>query len=156
MVRGRGAAPELFGWLGSTEAAGGTSLGQAVRWLQTGMPAPGITFVLSDLLSAGWEGALARLAAGKGEVCLLQIFSPEEFKPTIRGDLRLIDSEDQQAREITMGASVERRYLQERDDFLAAVHNTCSRYGFSRLFATTDQPVEDVILKSLRRLGVLR
>jgi hypothetical protein len=120
------------------------------------MPAPGITFVLSDFLSAEWEKALARLAAGAGEACLLQVFSPEEFAPTLRGDLRLIDSEDQQAREITMGASVERRYLRERDAFLTAVHNRCSRYGFSRLFAVTDESVEDVILKSLRRLGVVR
>ncbi len=156
MFRGRGAAPELFRWLGDIRPEGGTDLSQGVRWLQSAMPAPGIVFFLSDFLSGEWEPALARLAAGKGETCVLQVFSGEEFEPGMRGDLRLVDSETQQGREITMGASVEGRYRRERDDFLEAVHRTCSRYGFSRLFAVSDEPVEGVILKSLRQLGVVR
>jgi hypothetical protein len=68
----------------------------------------------------------------------------------------LIDSETSAEREVTMGASVLRRYTQERDGFLAAVRAACSRYGFSYLFSVSDEPVEDVILKSLRRLQVIK
>lgn len=156
MVRGRGAAPELFEWLGDVSPDGGTGLPGAVRWMQTMLPAPGITFVISDLLAPDWEAALARLAASKGEVCVLQVFSREEVAPTARGDLRLVDSETAQDREITMGASVLRKYEEERDGFLAAVQQACGRYSFSHLFAVSDEPVEDVILKSLRRLQVIR
>ena len=93
---------------------------------------------------------------GKSECCLLQVFSREEFAPGIQGDLRLLDAETGQSREVTMGATVLRRYGRERDDFLTAVRAACHRYGFSYLFAVTDEPVEDVILKSLRRLQVIR
>jgi len=154
--RGQGAAPELFGWLSGRACAGDTNLPTAVRYLQRAAPAPGLTFVISDLLTPDWEAALSRLAASKGEVCVLHVLSRDEFAPAARGDLRLIDSETGADREVTMGASVLRRYEHERDDFLAAVRAACSRYSFSYLFSVSDEPVEDVILKSLRRLQVIK
>ena len=156
LFRGRGAAPEMFDWLSAAEPAGETDLASATRWLQRTAPAPGLTFFLSDLLQPEWEPALARLAVGKGEACVLQVLSREEHEPTLRGDLKLLDAESDDSREITMGASVLRRYERERDDFLEAVRKACFRYGFSHLFVVSDQPVEDVILRSLRRLEVVK
>jgi len=156
LFRGRGCAPEVFDWLAAQRAAGATGLVQAVRWFRAIAPAPGLTFLLSDLLTTEWEEALSQLAVGKGEVCVLQLLSPEEFSPTARGDLRLIDSETEEDREVTMGVSLLRRYAEERDRFLGGVRATCNRYGFSYLFSLTDQTVEDAILKSLRRLQVIR
>jgi uncharacterized protein (DUF58 family) len=156
IYRGQGCAPELFEWLARLRPEGGTVLSGASKWLLNTAPAPGITFVVSDLLSPDWEAAISRLGAAGGDCCALQVFSREEFQPTAQGDLRLVDSETGQAREVTMGASVLRRYLRERDEFLTAVRKTCHRYGFSHLFVVTDESVEDVILKSLRRLQVVR
>ncbi len=156
LFRGRGRAPELFEWLAARNASGGTRLPEAVRWLRNTAPAPGLIFLISDLLTPEWELSLAQLAAGKGEVCLLHIFSQEDYHPAARGDLRLLDSESKQEREITMGASVLRRYLTERDAFLSSVRAACNRYGFSYLFALSDQSVEEVILRSLRQLQVIK
>ncbi|HUU53544.1 MAG TPA: DUF58 domain-containing protein [Armatimonadota bacterium] len=155
LCRGRGSAPELFAWLSERRSGGEMSLLKAVRSLQSTAPAPGLTFVISDLLTPEWEAALGQLAAAKGEACLLQVFSKEEFEPSARGDLRLIDSETGGDREVTMGATVLRRYGEERDGFLSAVRAVCSRYGFSYLFSRSEEAVEDVILKSLRRLRVI-
>jgi uncharacterized protein (DUF58 family) len=156
LFRGRGCAPELFEWLEGRTPGGETNLLQGVRLLRSTAPAPGLTFLISDLFTPEWEDALSRLAAGKGEACVLQVLSPEEYSPSARGDLRLIDSETAEDREVTMGASVLRRYREERDGFLGAVRAACHRYGFSYLFSLTDQPVEDVILKSLRRLQIIK
>jgi uncharacterized protein (DUF58 family) len=154
--RGRGTAPEAFAWLAALRPDGETDLGQAVRWLQLSMPAPGVTFVLSDLLSPDWETAVSRLGVARGEACLVQVLSTDEISPSLRGDLRLIDSEDGRAREVTMGASVLRRYASERDRFVASVHEACNRWGFSHLLTVTDESVEDFILKTLRHLGVIK
>lgn len=154
--RGRGCAPEMFEWLSEVQAEGETDLTQAVEWLLRTIPAPGMVFVISDLLTAEWEGAIGRLAAGKSECCLLQVLAPDEYRPSLQGDLKLVDSETGAEREITMGASTMRRYLATRDEFLEGVRGACNRYGFSYLLSVTDQPVEDVILRSLRRLGVVR
>jgi hypothetical protein len=49
-----------------------------------------------------------------------------------------------------------RRYREERDAFLEQVRKACFRYDFSYLLCTTDQPVEEVTLRSLGRLQVVR
>lgn len=153
---GRGNALEMFQWLRDLDASGRTELAQAAENLLRTRPAPGVVFVLSDLLSEDWRDAVSRLATGKGDVCVLQVFSREEVRPRLQGDLRLVDSETGAEREITMGQRAMRDYEQARDEFLGAVRGACNRYGFSWLFATTDQPLEDVLLRSLRRLGVVR
>lgn len=155
MFRGRGQASDLFTWLSGLSPDGGTALAQAVRGLQAMARSPGITFLVSDLLTPDWEESLSRLAAGRGDCCVLHLLSPEEFEPTAQGDLKLVDSETEQTREITMGPTVLRQYREERDAFLHAVRAACHRYGFSYLFARTSDSVEDVILKSLRRLQVV-
>ena len=155
-LRGRGNAAELFAWLQQLQPGGKTDLVAAVRWMLRTIPAPGLIFVLSDLLTEGWEPALRRLAAGRGEVCVLQVLAPEEFEPDLQGDLKLLDSESHVPCEVTLGTSVLRRYRHERDRFLGEVRSVCHRYGFSHLASPSDTPAEDVVLRSLRRLGVVR
>lgn len=155
-LRGRGRAPELFDWLQQLEPGGVTDLPAAAQWLLRTIPAPGLLFVISDLLTPGWEPALKALAAGRGEVCVLQVLAPEEFEPHLQGDLKLLDSESEAACEVTLGASVMRRYQQERDHFLGEVGALCQRYGFSHLFSRSTEPATEVVLRSLRRLGVVR
>lgn len=154
--RGRGAAVELFDWLGALQPGGETALAGAARMLLQTRPAPGLTFVLSDLLTPEWEDTVSRLAAGRGESCVLQVFAPEEIEPRLQGDLRLVDSETGAERELTMGARTQRRYHEVRDEFLGAVRGACHRYGFPYLFSSSAQGLEDVVLRSLRRLGVIR
>jgi len=153
---GRGAALEMFDWLSGLEPGGETDLAGSAKLLLQTRPAPGLTFVISDLLTPEWEAAISRLAAGKGECCVLQVFAREEIDPPLQGDLRLVDAETGDERELTMGARSHRQYLEARDGFLAAVRAACSRYGFSYLFSASDQELEDVVLRSLRRLGVVR
>lgn len=154
--RGRGLATDLFAWIEARAPEGGTALEQAVRGLLATVPTPGVTFLVSDLLTPDWEQSLSHLAAGRGDCCVLHLLSPEEYEPTAQGDLKLVDSETGETREITMGPRVLRQYREERDAFLHAVRDTCHRYGFSYLFAPTSDSVEEVILKSLRRLQVVR
>ncbi len=154
--RGRGAALEMFDWLSGLEAGGATDVAASAKLLLQTRPAPGLTFVISDLLTPEWEAVVSRLAAGKGECCVLQVFAREEIDPPLRGDLRLVDAETGDERELTMGVRSHRQYVEARDAFLAAVRAACSRYGFRYLFSASDQALEDVVLRSLRRLGVVR
>ena len=156
LFRGKGAAPELFSWLAGRESRGETSLPATVREMMLTSSAPGLTFLISDLLTPDWESTLQRLATLRGEACVLQVLSPDEYSPDRPGDLLLVDSETGATREVTMGAGVLRRYAEERDAFLKRVRESCYRYDFSYLLCTTDQPVEDITLRSLRRLQVVR
>jgi uncharacterized protein (DUF58 family) len=156
VFRGKGAATDMFTWLSRVEAAGGTDLDEAVRWFTSTTRAPGLTFVLSDLMTLDWEPALARLAAARGDCCVLHVLSPGELEPSLHGDLKLEDAETQELVEVSMGATVLRRYREARDHYMGAVRRTCHRYGFSYLPLATSQSVEEIVLKSLRRLQVVR
>jgi len=154
--RGQGCAREMFEWLSAREPEGQTDLLEAVQWLVRTIPSPGMIFVISDLMTPGWESAVRRLAGARGEVCVMQVLARDEYQPGMQGDLKLVDSESGDEREITMGSTTMRRYLSARDGFLEDVRGACSRYGFSHLLSVSDEAVEDVILRSLRRLGVVR
>jgi uncharacterized protein (DUF58 family) len=156
LLRGRGASPELFEWLAARQPAGPTDLPRLVEWFLRTAPAPGLVFVISDLLTPDWEKALSRLAAARGGGCVLQVLAPEELEPGLQGDLRLLDCETEAACEVTMGATVLRRYREGRDRFLTDVHAAAGRYGFAHLLCPTSERVEDVVLRSLRRLGVTK
>jgi uncharacterized protein (DUF58 family) len=160
VLRGRGAATEAFEWLSrlhpNEEPGQGTQLARAADAMLRTVSRPGLVFLLSDLLCEDWQPALRHLAAAKGDVCVLQVLSPDEFEPSLRGDLKLLDVETGEGREITMGPAVTRRYREERDAFFAAIQSSCSRYGFARLLSLTDEPVEDSVLLRLRRLQVVR
>ena len=147
---------ELFHWLQALEPAGATDLLRCAEWLLRAIPAPGLVFIISDLLSPDWDGALRRLAAARGDACLLHVLAPEDREPNLQGDLKLLDSETEQPCEVTMGTSVLRRYRDERDGFLSEVKALCHRHGFSYLLCQSAEPPEEVVLRSLRRLGVVR
>jgi len=154
--RGKGAAAHAFDWLEALEPGGGTDLGGACSTLAQVMAPAGVVFILSDVLTPQWEPGLRRLGATHNQVCLMHILAPQEWLPAYEGDLRLVDVETGQAREVTIGTSVIRRYCQARDQHVEAVRGACVRYGFSYLLQTTDTPVEDVLLRELRRLQVVR
>jgi uncharacterized protein (DUF58 family) len=156
VFRGRGCAAEAFEWLLRLEPSGRTALRTGTDYLVRGMSGPGLVFVLSDLLTEDWEAALGSLAVCGGEACVLHVMAAEEISPSGSGDLELVDAETGETREITMGASVLRRYAKERDAFLQSVRGACFRYGFPYLFEANTTPVADAILRSLRRLGVIQ
>ena len=156
LFRGRGSAPEVFSWLSARQAGGEAELPAAVRWLAASAPAPGLTFLVSDLLTPQWEPALSNLAVVQGEAAVLQVLAPEEYAPGYPGDLLLVDSECGETREVTMGRGLLQLYERERDGFLAEVRGRCLRYDFPYLLSQSDQRVEDVVLRSLRQLQVVK
>lgn len=156
LLRGSPTATEAFAWLAELRPSGETNLPALVNGLLATTSSPGVVFLISDLLTEGWEPALAKLAAARCETCVLQVMSPEEYSPGFQGDLRLVDSETRSARELTMGAGVMRRYVQAREAFFEAVRRACLRYGFAYLLRLTSDPEQDVVLRDLRRLQVIR
>ena len=85
--------------------------------------------LVSDLLSPTWEKALARLAARTGEVVVLHTLSPQELRPTLGGDVRLIDRESGAAVSVTLNNDAIRLYGQRLDEWRRTVESFCARHG---------------------------
>ncbi|HTM56028.1 MAG TPA: DUF58 domain-containing protein [Pirellulales bacterium] len=115
-----------------------------------------LAIVISDLLDkTGYREGIAALTARQLEGFVIQVFSPEERHPDARGDLRLIDSEDAGATEITASRAVVLRYEAKLAEYVAEVREYCRGRGIEYLLADSAMPVEQLVTDLLRRRGLV-
>lgn len=118
--------------------------------------AAGLVVLLSDLLSPSWEKALTRLAARSGDVVVLHTLSPQELRPTLGGDVRLIDRESGAAVSVTLNNDAIRLYGQRLDEWRRQIESFCARHGLGYVPIDTSTPMESLVFEVFRRRGVVR
>jgi uncharacterized protein (DUF58 family) len=108
-LRGRDGVGRLWQFLESLETAGesGPRDLTSIGWLR-----PGMTVVISDFLTEeSWAPPLAALRRRRQEPVLWQLLSPDEEHPELTGDLKLVDEESSQARELTITPALVQEYV---------------------------------------------
>ena len=155
-VRGRAQAIGLFRWLEELHADGRTGLYEALRRFTLRTRQPGLAIICSDFLDPDWRRGLLTLVHRKFDLLCVQVLDPTEVNPTLAGDLKLVDSETGETREITVTGALLRTYKRRLAAFQNDLRAFGNRYGARVLAVTTDQPVEDIVLKTLRRAGVVK
>jgi len=152
--RGRRAVAELFSRLQSFPVGGQTDYAKLV-W-PIGKQRPGMTILISDGLGeTSIDTAIAALGRARQEGAILQLLAPQEIAPDWTGDARLRDSETGVEREftstpLTKGAYLEALSLRENE-----IESSAHRHGLRYTQLSTDQPIDDMVLRTLRRLGLL-
>ncbi|MDQ6672092.1 MAG: DUF58 domain-containing protein [Chloroflexota bacterium] len=116
----------------------------------------GLVVLISDLLSPSWDKALGRLASRAGEVVVLHTLSPQELRPALGGDVRLIDRESGAAVSVTLNNDAIRLYGQRLDEWRRTVESFCARHGMGYVPIDTAIPVETVVFEILRRRGIVQ
>ena len=153
---GRSAIGQLFSILEGLEASGESPFASAVTRLLSQTGPPGLTVVLSDLLTIEWEQGVRRLPARRGDLAVIQVLDPTDIRPDISGDLELIDAESGARVEVSLSAKVIEDYAQMAtawiDEVASRVRSTGG--GYARVY--TDEPLEDVLLSGWRSEGILR
>lgn len=156
-VRGRNMMNRVIDYLHSIEFEGGSDLTLACKQYAIRYPQPGLLIVLSDFFDkGGYEQALRYLLGRHLDVYVVQLLSPQELNPNISGDLRLVDVEDDDTAEVTVGRALLQRYKQNLEAYCLALRTFCTQRDISYLFADTDVPFDQLVLKYLRRRGLLK
>jgi uncharacterized protein (DUF58 family) len=158
-LRGRDGVGRIWHFLEGLEPAGesGPADLARIRWAR-----PGMTVVVSDFMAgdeegaaADWSPALAALAGRRQEPVLWQVLAPDEERPWITGDLKLVDPETGRDREITITPAVVADY----ERALAALRHRLTRASSAAggRFVASDSAadLEHAMLAGLRT-GVLR
>ena len=152
-VRGRNQFLPLAGFLSSVHANGGTTLNAGlVNYAARGRE-PGIAVVLSDFLDpGGYEMGLRALLERRFDIHVIHVLDPSEMNPDFGGDLRLVDSETGEVRELTIDGDALRTYRDRLHRFLEGLEGFCraQEIGYHRV--VTDAPAESVVLSHLRGL----
>jgi uncharacterized protein (DUF58 family) len=115
----------------------------------------GLSVLISDLLSPTWEKALFRLAS-RGEVVVLHTLSPQELRPALGGDVRLIDRESGARVPLTLNNDAIRLYAQRLAEWQRAVESFCARHGVTYVPIDTSESLESLLFDTLRRRRVVR
>ncbi|CCW34207.1 hypothetical protein CTKA_00787 [Chthonomonas calidirosea] len=154
--RGRVGIAPFFAYLQQLEPAERTDFAVALHRFAAGAQSRGLAMVISDFFDPNWQEGLKALFARGFQVTVLHLLAPDEMEPTLRGDLRIIDSETSENRELSITPQLLQRYRQTLEGFCNEIATYCRRYGADYLRVSSDLSLEEVALRSLRKMGLLR
>lgn len=155
VLRGRAAAPLLLRRLKELRPAGGTDLAAGLARHLAAHRATGPLVLVTDLLDPGWEEALRRILTARMELRLIHVLSPEELRPDLSGDLRLVDDETGQALDLSADASALAAYQARLTAWQAEVAAWCRARGALYLPLASDLPTDRAMLGMLQRAGIV-
>ncbi len=156
-TRGRTTTAELFRYLTGELTAAGTDLNRSLRRLAATGANNAVTLVLSDLLDpSGYESGLDALLQSGRRVCLIHLLSPEELRPDTAGDFAWIDAETSATVEISVDAHTLQLYREVLARWVEEIRHFCHSRRVDYYQVDTGTKVEDLVLKELRRGGLLR
>ena len=153
---GRGAVPVMMRHLEQLVPDGPTDVDAAATALLARAGLPGLTVIISDLLTPSWPAAIERLPARGGEVTVVHIVSDDELHPDLIGDVDLVDAETEQRMAISLSHDVVKSYESVVQNWLEEIEGRCREHGVGYLRVEATHDVETVLLRSWRREGLLR
>lgn len=155
-LRSRAAVPQLFGYLEQLRPGGRTDFTHALQNYASRSPSPGVCVVVSDFFDPNWEKGVRALLARRFQIVLLQVLDPSEIEPTLIGDLRLVDAETGESREVSITPGVLAKYQEAFNGFCGRISELANKHGMDYIRVATDAPVEELLLKTLRGAGLLK
>ncbi|AMV33632.1 hypothetical protein VN12_16005 [Pirellula sp. SH-Sr6A] len=158
VLRGKSNSHRLMGALEAIECgSGGVEMQDAIKRFCLRNSGKGIAVVISDLMSkAGYESALRMLVARGMDVFMVHILSPEELEPKLVGDLKLVDCEDGDVRELSISTPILQRYQQTLNAFVDQAKTFCNRLSITYVPARSDRAADQLVNEYLRARGLVR
>jgi len=156
-VRGRSQMYRVVQYLDALRATGSSDLTAAAKAFAVKHPGKGIVVVVSDFLDKrGHADALRYLLARNMDIYVIHVLAREEVEPELTGDLKLVDSEDDDFAEITVSAPLLKRYKENLNAFVGGLKDWCTKRGITYIFTTNHNPFDKLILNYLRERGLVK
>jgi hypothetical protein len=115
-----------------------------------------MSVLISDGLGeASIDPAIAALQRARQEGAVLQLLAPQEIAPDWSGDARLRDAESGIEREFTATPLTQAAYLKALARRSHEIEQSAHRRGLRFARLSTAQPLEDMVARTLRQVGLL-
>lgn len=152
-ARGRSQVLPLMDFLGRLRPGGGTSLNDGLAAYALRSREAGLAVLVSDLMDpGGYERGLKALLERRFDVHVIQVLAGDEMNPAFGGDLRLLDSETGEQRDLTLDGEALREYHERLRAFLDRAEQFCRSNEITYHRVVTDVPVEEFMLRQLKGL----
>lgn len=156
-LRGRRRARDLGDFLCRLEPSGSARFTDAAKRIALTRTGKGVMVILSDFFfKEGYEDGLRYLVGRGYDLIAVQVLAPQEVEPTIGGDLRLRDVEDGDRAEVTISASLLKRYKANLTAYCDQLRAFCARRDITHMTVQSDTPVDRLVMGYLRERGVLQ
>ena len=153
---GRHATVALFEHLESLEPGGDTRFVAAARDLLARPGPPGLTVLISDLLTTDWDDGVTRLPGRGGDLSVVHVLAAEELRPALVGDLDVVDRESGARVAVSLSPDALRRYERLALAWADRVALRCREVGAAYVRVLDDDDVEPLLLGGWRAAGVVR
>jgi len=152
-ARGRNQVLPLMEFLGRLRPSGATSLSEGLAQYALRAREAGVAVLISDLMDpAGYDRGLKILLERRFDIHVIHVLAADEMNPSFGGDLRLVDAETGELRDLTLDAEALRAYRQRLRDFLERAEQFCRAKEIGYYRVVTDTPVENFVLGQLKGL----
>ncbi len=156
-TRGKARAFRVLRFLSEMSASGQTDLSQALKAFVAQNRRRGLAILLTDLYDPqGFEAGLNVLRFNKFDVVVLHLVDRLDAEPNLRGDLRLVDSETQEEREVSVTPQLMYKLQEEVERRQEEIERFCASRGVLHIRVDAQAPFDEVVLKVLRAGGLLR
>lgn len=116
----------------------------------------GISIIISDLYSENFEETIKYLAYMNQHIIVLNLLSIEELKPKESGDIRFIDSETDEGKDLCITSNVLKAYEKTLKDFIGKHKELCKKFGCKYVLLSNEISIEAMIFDKLVKHRILR
>lgn len=156
-IRGRKLTGQMLDFIRKIPLGGASNFTSVARRFALRHKGKGVCIVLSDFMDkGGYADGLRYLLGRELDLFVIQALSPEEIDPTLVGDLKLIDVEDEDVAEVTVSRPLLTRYKAMLTGYCTELKNYCTQRGITYLFTNTRVPFDTLVMSYLRQRGLLR
>jgi uncharacterized protein (DUF58 family) len=150
--RGKGRIFRVFEQLEKLEVSGQTDLRESFKEFASRSRQTGLAVILSDFLDpGGFEAGLKILRTLGHDVFVVHISSERDRNPGAFGDVRFVDAETGELREVEVTPRLASAYISAWEAHAEELERFCGRYGVGYVRAAAERPFEDIILKAFRQ-----
>ncbi len=154
--RGRGYFMVWQKWVNALKPHGDAAMAHALEEYAIRATRPALVLILTDGYDVeGLASGTAALAAHGHEIVVLHVLTPDEIEPSLRGDLRLIDTETRDRREISIDAAALADYQQKLEQWCRNLRVIAAKHNGRYVLLRADLPLRRLLLKDLRHADVL-
>jgi uncharacterized protein (DUF58 family) len=164
------------GLKGLSPLRGKRSISEVLRFLRTDHPSssttafnsacaaiaarsrtPGVAIIISDLLfSEDYRVGLRHLISKRHDVYLFHSLEESEINPGLKGDVRIVDSETLETKDVPVGPRLLKLYQSALEDFLTEVERFCRAYSMKYIRLINTTPFKEILFRTLVSCGYLR
>lgn len=156
LMYGKAQFPKVSQAIEGIAGSGETHLTACLQRFVTETKGAGVGIIISDFWDIdGYETGVKQLLARNLDLTLIHLLSDEEMHPQLSGELQLADAETGQSKEITVNEGAIAGYSERLNAFCENLRRHCLNRGVTYIRMNHQTPIEQFVLRDLRRSGFI-